>query len=50
MKKGTNVEDKSYIPCLYLPHVNKSAKLMLYFHGNAEDVGLSTDLLIFMRD
>jgi hypothetical protein len=27
-----------YIPCLYIPSQNNSKKLMIYFHGNAEDV------------
>jgi hypothetical protein len=39
-----------YIPCFYLPYKKMSSKIMLYFHGNAEDVGLSTELLAFMRD
>jgi hypothetical protein len=39
-----------YIPCLYLPHMSGSSKLMIYFHGNAEDIGLATELLNFMRE
>ena len=39
-----------YIPCLYLPHVSGSSKLLIYFHGNAEDVGLATELLNFIKD
>jgi len=27
-----------------------SSKLMIYFHGNAEDIGLATELLNFMRE
>lgn len=27
-----------------------SSKILIYFHGNAEDVGLSMELLIFVRD
>jgi hypothetical protein len=27
-----------YIPCLYIPSKSNSNKLLLYFHGNAEDV------------
>lgn len=31
---------KSYIPCLYLPHEN-SNKILIFFHGNAEDIFLA---------
>lgn len=34
-----------HIPCLYLPYDEGSNKIILYFHGNAEDVGLAFDLL-----
>ena len=34
-----------HIPCLYLPHEEGGNKLVLYFHGNAEDIGLAFDLL-----
>jgi len=27
------------IPCLYLPYKHGSDKLLIYFHGNAEDIG-----------
>jgi hypothetical protein len=33
------------IPCLYLPYTQGSNKLMIYYHGNAEDVGSAQDLL-----
>lgn len=39
-----------FIPCLYLPHVNGSSKLLVYFHGNAEDIGLAMELLNFVKD
>jgi hypothetical protein len=39
-----------YIPCLYLPFVNGSSKLLIYFHGNAEDIGLASELLTFIKD
>ena len=29
----------TYIPCLFIPA--ESSKLMLYFHGNAEDLALA---------
>ena len=41
---------KGYIPCLYLPYLGGSSKLLIYFHGNAEDVGLAMELLAFVKD
>jgi len=43
LRKEENLEE--YIPCLYLPCDNPSNKLVVYFHGNAEDIGLAFDLL-----
>lgn len=37
--------DAQFIPCLYLPCESGGNKLIIYFHGNAEDIGLSFDLL-----
>lgn len=37
-----------HIPCLYLPYDDGSNKLILYFHGNAEDVGLAFDMLFLI--
>jgi len=37
------------IPCLYMPYHNGSTKLLLYFHGNAEDLGLAWELLDHIR-
>ena len=34
-----------YIPCLYMPYDDGATKLVIYFHGNAEDIGLAFDLL-----
>ena len=34
-----------HIPCLYLPYEEGADKLTLYFHGNAEDIGLAFDLV-----
>jgi pimeloyl-ACP methyl ester carboxylesterase len=39
----------SFIPCLYLPYTSGSSKLLIYFHGNAEDVGLSYEMLDHLR-
>jgi hypothetical protein len=34
-----------FIPCLYLPYEQGAEKLVIYFHGNAEDIGLAFELL-----
>lgn len=44
------IPNKTYVPCLYLPTKNGSRKLLIFFHGNAEDLGLSYTLLNHMRD
>lgn len=33
------------VPCLYLPCAEPSSKVLLYFHGNAEDVALTQELI-----
>lgn len=33
------------IPCLYLPSIEPSSKVLLYFHGNAEDIALTQELM-----
>ena len=38
-----------HIPCLYLPYQSGSSKVLIYFHGNAEDVGLSYEMLDHLR-
>lgn len=37
------------IPCLYLPH-DQDSKVMLFFHGNAEDVGIAFDVLSELKN
>ena len=37
-----------HIPCLYLPYDDAATKLIVYFHGNAEDIGLAFDLLYLL--
>ena len=37
--------DGTSIPCLYLPYINGSSKLLVYFHGNAEDLGCTYGLI-----
>ena len=41
--------DQSVIPCLYLPYENET-KLLLFFHGNAEDIGIAFDILTEIRN
>ena len=40
----------NYIPCLFLPYIQGSDKLLIYFHGNAEDVGSAQELLNHIRN
>jgi len=44
---GGNKGDKKadHVPCLYLPNDDGGNKLVIYFHANAEDIGLAFDLL-----
>jgi hypothetical protein len=51
---GEEIDSEAYsyasaIPCLYLPNAAGSTKLLIYFHGNAEDVGLASELLDYVR-
>lgn len=47
--KGKHVKNE-YIPCLYLPYSQGSNKVMIYFHGNAEDLGQAYQLLNHLRN
>lgn len=47
--KGKKPKGAAYIPCLFLPYERGSCKIMLYFHGNAEDIGAAYELLDHMR-
>jgi len=41
------------IPCLYLDDKNtkpNKGKVLLYFHGNAEDLGITLNFLIILRE
>lgn len=44
-----NLKKDTPIPCLYMPHAAGSSKLLIYFHGNAEDVGLACEMLDYLR-
>ena len=37
------------IPCLYLPWSDPSSKVLIYFHGNAEDLKLTQELMDVVR-
>ena len=37
------------MPCLFLPFLKGSNKLIIFFHGNAEDLGISYEMLDHMR-
>ena len=50
VKDGTANTSPGFIPCLYLPYLGGSSKILIYFHGNAEDVGLAMELLAFVKD
>ena len=41
----TDYEDFSYIPCYYNAQPLGSSKILLYLHGNAEDVGRAEEFL-----
>lgn len=34
-----------HIPLLFLPFDESATRVVIYFHGNAEDIGLAFDLL-----
>ena len=47
----TNSDSKEeHIPCMYLRSGYCSSKLLIYFHGNGEDINLSFELLSTLRD
>ena len=41
--------NRDYVPCLFLPCLKGSNKLIIFFHGNAEDLGISYEMLDHMR-
>jgi predicted peptidase len=47
-----NKENTEYIPALFLPHrkLHISRHFLIFFHGNAEDIFLSSDLIAKLRD
>ena len=49
LPKNYSSENKDYVPCLFLPCLKGSNKLIIFFHGNAEDLGISYEMLDHMR-
>ena len=43
------IQRDEYVPCLFLPFFGGSSKIMLFFHGNAEDLGISYEMLDHLR-
>lgn len=41
--------NSTHIPCLFFQYQNGSSKCLIYFHGNAEDIGLSYEMLDHLR-
>ena len=46
---GYSSSNADYVPCLFLPCLKGSNKLIIFFHGNAEDLGISYEMLDHMR-
>lgn len=42
-------QKRGVIPCIYMPFDQGSSKVLIYFHGNAEDIGLASELLDYVR-
>ena len=49
MAKGGHSLKNKYIPCMYLRSGYLSSKLLIYFHGNGEDINTAFDLLSHLR-
>lgn len=45
VKKKKKPTKEEYIPCLYIPFLEGAEKLVIYFHGNAEDIGFSYEMM-----
>eukprot|EP00357_Protocruzia_adherens_P003691 CAMPEP_0115017390 /NCGR_PEP_ID=MMETSP0216-20121206/28091_1 /TAXON_ID=223996 /ORGANISM="Protocruzia adherens, Strain Boccale" /LENGTH=293 /DNA_ID=CAMNT_0002388203 /DNA_START=357 /DNA_END=1238 /DNA_ORIENTATION=- len=42
-------KDQTHIPCLYLPYRLGASKILIYFHGNAEDLGQAYGMMDEIR-
>ena len=49
LQSSLSASDADYVPCLFLPCLKGSSKLIIFFHGNAEDLGISYEMLDHMR-
>ena len=47
--RAISSKNADYVPCLFLPCLKGSNKLIIFFHGNAEDLGISYEMLDHMR-
>lgn len=45
--ESAKIED--FIPCIFLRNPNKTKKILVYFHGNSEDLGGAYQFLQFMQ-
>ncbi|OMJ65814.1 hypothetical protein SteCoe_37582 [Stentor coeruleus] len=43
------IPDSLSIPCFLLQYLEGSSKVVIYFHGNAEDLGLSYEIIDMLR-
>ena len=43
--RGNKYSKQKGFPCWYIPFTEGSNKIIMYFHGNAEDIGQSTKLM-----
>ena len=43
-------EPERYIPCMLLVPATISDKVLIYFHGNGEDINVANDLLTYLRN
>jgi pimeloyl-ACP methyl ester carboxylesterase len=42
--------EENYIPCLYLPYPEGADKVLIFFHGNAEDIGWATGFVAALQE
>lgn len=47
--KTDSKDCKEAIPCLFIPY-EKEAKILMFFHGNAEDIGIAFEILLEIRN
>ncbi|CDW77752.1 UNKNOWN [Stylonychia lemnae] len=49
LNKIKGFDNENVIPTFYLPSPSHSRKIIIYFHGNAEDLGHSVDFILSLR-